>query len=59
MPDATPIRLPLCLALDEGLAILFRRLQAEPSPAALVDLVDRLEAAHAGDCVAAEDRAIG
>jgi len=47
MPDATPTRLPRAMALDESLAVLFRRLQAEPPPRALVDLADRLEAAFA------------
>jgi hypothetical protein len=45
MPDATPVRLPLEQALDETLAAMFRRLQAEPAPAALIRLADRLEAA--------------
>ena len=45
MPNAAPAPLPLIQALDEGLATLFGRLQAEPSPAALVSLADRLEAA--------------
>lgn len=54
MPDATPTRLPLCRALDEGLAILFRTLQAEPAPEVLVDLADQLEAAYASARVAAE-----
>jgi hypothetical protein len=58
MPDAMPTRLPLAAALDEGLAILFRRLQAEPAPRALVALADRLEAAHPPIQVAWEGRAI-
>ncbi len=45
MPDAAPARLPLIQALDEGLAMLFGRFQAEPAPTALVSLADRLEAA--------------
>lgn len=45
MPDATPARLPLEQALDEGLEALFRHRLAEPAPAALIRLADRLEAA--------------
>ncbi|MGZ3274092.1 MAG: hypothetical protein ACXU82_16685 [Caulobacteraceae bacterium] len=59
MPDATPARLPLEQALDEGLAALFRQLQAEPTPAALIHLADRLEAACIGSRLAGEARAIG
>jgi hypothetical protein len=58
MPYATPTRLPLDTAIDEGLAILFRKLQAEPAPHALVALVDRLEAAYPA-ALAPEERAIG
>ena len=58
MPAATPIRLPLALALDEGLAVLFRKLQAEPAPLFLLDLVDRLEAARPAVCIAEERRSI-
>ncbi len=59
MPDAAPARLPLIHALDEGLAMLFGRFQAEPAPAALVSLADRLEAAWLRSRVADEARAIG
>jgi hypothetical protein len=60
MPDATPARLQLSQALDEGLAVLFRRLQSEPAPAALVGLADQLEAEWLrGSQIAAERRAIG
>ena len=60
MPDAAPARLPLTRALDEGLAALFGRLQAEPAPAALVSLADRLEAAWLRRSqIAEEARAIG
>jgi hypothetical protein len=60
MPEAAPARLPLAQALDEGLAMLFARLQAEPAPAALVRLADRLEAEWLrGSTVAAEGRSIG
>ena len=45
MPYSTPTGLPLAQALDEGLAILFRKLQAEPVPKELVKLADSLEAA--------------
>ena len=55
MPDATPMRIPLALALDEGLAVLFRKLQAEPAPPALVALADRLETASN---IASEGRVI-
>jgi hypothetical protein len=59
MPDAAPARLPLAQAIDEGLAVLFSRLQAEPAPAALVSLADRLEAAWLeGSQIAAEGRSI-
>lgn len=43
MPDASPARLPLAQALDETLAAMFRRLQAEPASEALIDLADQLE----------------
>ena len=59
MPDATPTRLPLATALDETLAILFRRLLAEPAPHALVALADRLEAAYPQARAASEGRFIG
>jgi hypothetical protein len=59
MPDATPARLPLSQALDEGLAAMFRRLQAEPAPASLVSLADQLEAGRLrGSQIATESRAI-
>ena len=59
MPDATPARLPLDRALDEGLAALFLRLQATPAPASLLSLVDRLEHDRRRAWVAGETRAIG
>lgn len=58
MPDATPARLPLTQALDEGLAALFRSLQSEPAPAALVKLADQLEDAWRRTRVAGESRVI-
>ena len=58
MPYSTPIRLPLTRAIDEGLAILFRRLQAEPAPRALVDLADQLEAAYPAMQAPSEGRVI-
>ena len=58
MPDATPTRLLLPVALDEALAILFRTLQAEPAPPALMALADRLEAAYPPPRVAEERRAL-
>jgi hypothetical protein len=59
MPDATPARLPLSQALDEGLAAMFRSLQSEPAPASLIGLADRLEDAWRQAQVAGEARAIG
>jgi hypothetical protein len=59
MPDATPARLPLDQALDEGLAAMFSSLQSEPAPAALISLADRLEDAWRRAKVAVEARAIG
>ena len=59
MPAATPARQSPAQALEEGLAALFRRLQAEPAPAALVALADQLETAWLQTQVAAEARAIG
>lgn len=59
MPDAMPARLPLDQALDEGLAALFGRLQAEPVPASLIGLANRLEAASRKGRVPGEGRAIG
>jgi hypothetical protein len=60
MPNVTRPPLPLTRALDEGLATLFSRLQAEPAPASLVGLADRLEAAWLRrSTVADEARAIG
>ena len=60
MPDAAPARLPLAQALDEGLAMLFARLQAEPPPASLISLADRLEADWLRRSqIAGEARAIG
>jgi hypothetical protein len=59
MPAAKPVRHPPALALEEGLVALFRRLQSEPAPAALIALADQLEAAWAQTRVAAEARAIG
>lgn len=59
MPDAVLARLPLEQALDESLAALYRRLQAEPAPEALLRLVERLETAYRGAKVGAEPRSIG
>ncbi len=60
MPDSAPARLPLTQALDEGLAMMFGRWQAEPAPAALISLADRLEAAWLRRShIADEARAIG
>jgi hypothetical protein len=59
MPDATPARLPLIHALDEGLAVMFRSLQSEPTPASLIRLADRLEDASRGAQAPHEARAIG
>ena len=56
MPDASAARLKPDQALEEMLASLFRQLQAEPAPQALIALVDELEAA---DQVRGEARAIG
>ena len=59
MPDAVIARLPPKQALDESLGILYRRLQAEPPPEALLELVERLEAAYRGAQVGAETRSVG
>ena len=59
MPDAVRTRLPPEQALDESLAALYRRLQAEPAPEALLRLVERLETAHRGAKVGAEPRSVG
>ena len=59
MPYSTPTGLPLAQALDESLAVLFRKLQAEPAPLTLVDLADQLEAAYRETRIAAEERSIG
>jgi hypothetical protein len=59
MPRATPARRPPATTLDEGLADLFRRLAAEPAPAALIGLADELEAAWLRAQAPAEARAIG
>jgi hypothetical protein len=59
MPDAAPARLPPEQVLDESLAALYRRLEAEPAPEALLRLVERLETAYRGATVGAEPRAIG
>ena len=58
MPDATPARLPLPQALDEGLAAMFLSLQSEPAPASLISLADQLEDAWRRTQVAGEARAI-
>jgi len=57
MPTAKPALPPSVKTLDEGLAALFR-LQAEPAPAALISLIDRLEDAWLRTRVAAEARVI-
>jgi hypothetical protein len=54
MPSATPARLPLDRLLDE----MLRSLQAEPAPAALIGLADRLEDAWRGARIPGEGRAI-
>jgi hypothetical protein len=59
MLNTTRAALTLTQTLDEGLAALFVRLQAEPAPATLVSLADELEAAWVRTQVAAEARAIG
>ncbi len=59
MLNTTRAALTLTQTLDEGLAALFVRLQAEPAPATLVSLADELEAAWLRTLVAAEARAIG
>ena len=59
MPAATPARLPLGLTLDEALATLFGRLQAEPAPASLLRLADQLEDDWRRARIAGETRAIG
>lgn len=45
MPYSAPARLDSEQALNEMLASLFRRLQAEPAPEGLIALIDQLEAA--------------
>lgn len=59
MPDVMPARPPLAEALEQGLAALFRSLQAEPAPASLIILADQLEDAWRGAQAACEPRAIG
>ena len=59
MPDAALVQLPPGQALDESLAALFRCLQAEPAPEALLSLVERLEAAYRDGTVDGERRSIG
>ena len=60
MPAAAPARLPLKQPLEEGLALMFCRLEAEPAPKALVGLADRLESAwRRRPMVAAEARRFG
>jgi hypothetical protein len=58
MPDATPARLPPAQVLDRGLAAMFRSLQAEPAPTALIGLANQLEEAWRLAQVAGEGRAI-
>ncbi|HEY4030526.1 MAG TPA: hypothetical protein VGM25_09305 [Caulobacteraceae bacterium] len=58
MPDPTPARLPLDHTLDEGLQTLFGGLAAEPVPASLIRLVDRLEAASRRAAALGEGRII-
>lgn len=58
MPDDTPARPPLEQALDDGLAAMFQTLQAEPAPASLVRLANRLEAASRLPRLAGEVRTI-
>lgn len=59
MPDATPARLPLEQALDEGLSAMFRQMQAEPAPTVLIRLADRLETAARSTRLVGETRSIG
>jgi hypothetical protein len=58
MPDAKPARLLPTAVLEEVLANLFDRLQAEPASDLLLSLVDDLETAHRGSRVAQEQRTI-
>jgi len=58
MPDTMPVRPPLQQALDEDLAAMFRSLQAEPAPATLIRLADRLDAAWRSSRLGAEARTI-
>jgi len=58
MLNATPAPPPPAQALDEGLAAMFRRLQSEPAPAALISLADQLEDAWRRGRIAGEARAI-
>jgi hypothetical protein len=58
MPNASRARRPLTRALDESLSTMFRRLEAEPAPAPLLALANRLEQAWRMAQVAGETRAI-
>ena len=58
MTDAKPARLLPAKILEEVLANLFDRLQAEPASDLLLSLVDDLESAHRGRQVAQEQRTI-
>lgn len=60
MPDAARARLPLKQPFEEGLALMFCKLRAEPAPVSLVRLADRLEAAwRRRAMVGVERRAMG
>jgi hypothetical protein len=59
MPAAKPVPPLPAQDLDEGLTDLFRRLLAEPAPAALISLADQLEEAWLSARPPAEARAIG
>ena len=58
MPYSAPARLDSNQALDEMLASLFRRLQTEPAPEGLIELIDELEAVYHRR-TGAEARSIG
>ncbi|MEI9889491.1 MAG: hypothetical protein WDN45_01630 [Caulobacteraceae bacterium] len=53
-----PVRLDTAQALEDLLPALFRRLQSEPAPQGLVDLIDRLEETYSRSRVEGEARAI-
>jgi len=59
MPDATPACLLPVEVLEEALATLFHRLQADPGADALLGLVDQLEEAYRRSLAPQEPRTIG